>query len=125
MNIPEGILCSRTHTWVLESDNEVVIGLTDWQAQQLGDIVFVELPEIDSEYAKDEVFATIESVRGACELYMPVESKVTEVNEKLINSPELINEDSYSNWLIKVQPSNFQEDSESLIEYVDYIDEVG
>ena len=125
MDIPEGILCSRTHAWVLESDNEVTIGLTDWQAQQLGDIVFVELPEKDTEYSKDEVFATIESVRGACELYMPVECKVTDVNEQLINSPELINEDCYNNWLIKVKPYNFQEDSEGLIEYVDYIDEAG
>ena len=125
MDIPEGILCSRTHSWILEVGNDAVIGLTDWQTQQLGDIVFVELPEINSQYAKDEVFATIESVRGACELFMPVSGKVIEINEELINSPELINEDCFENWLVKIKPNNFQEDSEGLIEYVDYIDEAG
>ncbi len=124
MDIPEGILCSRTHSWILEVESDAVIGLTDWQTQQLGDIVFVELPEINSQYAKDEVFATIESVRGACELFMPVSGKVIEINEELINSPELINEDCFENWLVKIKPNNFQEDSEGLIEYVDYIDEV-
>lgn len=125
MDIPEGILCSRTHSWILEAENDAIVGLTDWQTQQLGDIVFVELPEINSQYAKDEVFATIESVRGACELFMPVSGKVVEINEELINSPELINEDCFENWLVKIKPNNFQEDSEGLIEYVDYIDEAG
>ena len=124
MNTPEGILCARTHEWVLEDNNEALIGLTDWQAQQLGDIVVVELPEAGVNIAKDEVFATIESVRNAYELYMPVGGEITEVNDKLINSPDLINEDSYSNWLIKIRPNNFQEDSEGLMEYSDYIDEV-
>ena len=124
MNTPEGILCARTHEWVLEEKNEVLIGLTDWQASQMGDIVSVDLPETDSEFSKDEIFATVESVRMACELYMPVAGKIVEVNEELINSPDLINEDSYSNWLVKVQPQDFQRDSEGLIEYIDYIDEV-
>ena len=124
MNTPEGILCTRTHEWVLEDDNTVLIGLTDWRAQQLGDIVVIELPEANIEIEKDEIFATIESVREACELYMPVGGEIIEVNEKLINSPDLINEDSYKNWLIKIKPSNFQQDSEGLMEYNDYIDEV-
>ena len=102
----------------------MLIGITDWQVNQLGDIVFVELPETGSALEKDEVFATIESVRNAYELYMPVGGKIIEVNEKLINSPELINEDCYANWLIKIEPDNFQEDSEGLLEYSDYIDEV-
>ena len=125
LNTPEGILCTKTHEWVLEENNEALIGLTDWQAEQLGDIVFVELPEAGSDISKDEVFATIESVRAACELYMPVGGKIIEVNEKLINSPDLINEDCYTNWLIKIKPHNFQEDSEGLMEYIDYIDDAG
>ena len=124
MNIPEGILCARTHEWVLEENNEALIGLTDWQVSQMGDIVSVELPEINSVYSKNEIFATVEPVRIASELYMPVSAEVIEINEQLINSPDLINEDCYNNWLIKIKPKNFQEDSEGLLEYDDYIDEV-
>ncbi len=124
MNAPDGILCAKTHEWVLEEDNNAVIGLTDWAVEQLGDVVFVELPEIGSVFSKDEVFATIESVKAASEIYMPVAGEVLEVNEQLINSPELINEDPYAAWLIKVKPSNFQEDTIGLMEYNDYKEEV-
>ena len=124
MNIPEGILCSKTHEWVLEENGEVLVGLTDWAVEQLGDVVFIELPEAASSFSKDEVFATIESVKAASEIYMPVAGEILEVNEQLINSPELINEDSYSAWLVKVKPSNYQEDAASLMEYDDYKDEV-
>lgn len=124
MNIPEGILCSKTHEWVSQEDNIAVIGLTDWAVEQLGDIVFVELPEVGSAFAKNETFATIESVKAASEIYMPVGGEVVEVNEALINSPELINEDAFNSWLIKINPDNFQEDSQGLMEYNDYKDEV-
>ncbi len=124
MNIPEGILCSKTHEWVLEEGSEVTVGLTDWAIEQLGDVVFIELPEVGSSFSKDEVFATIESVKAASEIYMPVAGEILEVNEQLINSPELINEDSYSAWLVKVKPSNYQEDTVGLMEYDDYKDEV-
>ena len=124
MNIPDGILCSKTHEWVMEDQDCAVIGLTDWAVEQLGDVVFIELPEVGSNYSKDEVFATIESVKAASEIYMPVGGEVVEVNEALINSPELINEDTFGSWLIKINPTNFQEDSQGLMEYDDYKDEV-
>ena len=124
MTIPEGILCSKTHEWVAQEENVAVIGLTDWAVEQLGDIVFVELPEVGSSFSKDEVFATIESVKAASEIYMPVGGEVVEINEALINSPELINEDAFGSWLIKINPNNFQEDSQGLMEYNDYKDEV-
>ena len=124
MNIPDGILCSKTHEWVTQNDNETVIGLTDWAVEQLGDVVFIELPEVGSTFAKDEVFATIESVKAASEIYMPVGGEIVEINEELINSPELINEDSFNAWLVKIKPTNFQEDSQGLMEYNDYKDEV-
>lgn len=124
MNIPDGILCSKTHEWVLDENGVISIGLTDWAVEQLGDIVFIELPEIGSKFSKDEVFATIESVKAASEIYMPVSGEVIEANVDLINSPELINEDSFSSWLIKVKPENFKEDSQGLLEYDDYKDEV-
>ena len=124
MTIPEGILCSKTHEWVAQIDNEFVIGLTDWAVEQLGDIVFVELPEIGSNFSKDETFATVESVKAASEIYMPVGGKVVEINENLINSPELLNEDCFESWLIKIEPTDFQEDSNGLLDYNDYKEEV-
>ena len=124
MNIPEGILCSKTHEWVQEGQDASIIGLTDWAVEQLGDVVFIELPEVGSTYSKDEVFATIESVKAASEIYMPVGGEILEVNEELINSPELINEDAFGAWLVKIKPENFQEDAQGLLEYNDYKDEV-
>ena len=124
MNIPDGILCSKTHEWVQENEDLAVIGLTDYAIEQLGDIVFVELPEVGSNYAKDEVFATIESVKAASEIYMPVGGEIVEINEELINSPELINEDAFNAWLVKIKPQDFQNDSIGLMEYNDYKDEV-
>jgi len=122
--MPEGILCSKTHEWIAQDNNEYIIGLTDIMAQRLGDIVSIELPEAGLGYAKDEVFATIESVRMANELYMPVSGEVIEINENLINSPELINENPFEAWLVKIKADNFQEDSQDLIEYNDYVDEL-
>ena len=124
MSTPEGILCTKTHEWVLDENEVATVGLTDWAVEQLGDVVFVELPEIGSKFAKEEVFATIESVKAASEIYMPVGGEIVEVNEDLINSPELINEDSWSNWLVKIKPDDFQTDSVGLMEYNDYREEV-
>lgn len=125
-NAPEGILCSKTHEWALEEGDKVTIGLTDYAIEQLGDIVFVELPEVGSEFAKNEVFATIESVKAASEIYMPIGGKVTEINEELINSPELINEDVWEKgWLIKIETNTYQEDSLGLLEYEDYKEDTG
>ena len=124
MNTPEGILCTKTHEWVLDENGVATIGLTDWAVEQLGDVVFVELPELGATFSKEEVFATIESVKAASEIYMPVGGEIIEVNEQLINSPELINEDSWSNWLVKIKPTNFQSDSTGLMEYNDYREEV-
>ena len=118
---PEGILCSKSHEWVLDDGELCTIGLTDYAVEQLGDIVFVELPEIDSEFAKGEVFATIESVKAASEIYMPVGGKVVEINEELINAPELINENVWEKgWLIKVKCDTLSEDTLGLMEYEDY-----
>lgn len=123
--VPEGILCSNTHEWVLEDGKLCTIGLTDYAIEQLGDVVFVELPEVGSEFVKNEVFATIESVKAASEIYMPVGGKIVEVNEELINSPEIINEDPYEKgWLVKIESETVQEDSVGLLEYEDYKEEV-
>ena len=120
----DGILCSKTHEWVLEKDNTATIGLTDYAVEQLGDVVFIELPEVGATFAKDEAFATIESVKAASEIYMPVGGKILEINEELINSPELINENTWDSWLVKVEPDNYTDDSATLLDYDDYKEEI-
>ena len=124
MITPDKILCSKTHEWVAEENNYITIGLSDWIVKELGDIVFVELPEIGTNFSKNEAFATIESVKIARELYMPIGGTIVEINENLINSPEMINENSFEAWLIKVKADDYQEDIQGLLDYSDYIDEV-
>ena len=80
MSITEKILCSKSHEYLLEENGNYLIGLTDYAIEQLGDIVFVELPETGSEYKKGDTFATIESVKAASEIYMPISGKIIEVN---------------------------------------------
>lgn len=125
MMVPEGILCSKTHEYLLEENDLYTIGLTDYAVEQLGDIVFVELPEIGTEFAKGEVFATVESVKAASEIYMPVGGKIVEINEKIVESPEVLNESPYENgWLVKVESTTAQEDSGDLLDYDDYKEEL-
>ena len=125
MTITEGILCSKSHEYLLEENSNYIIGLTDYIIEQLGDIVFVELPEVGSFFEKGEIFATVESIKAATEVYMPVNGKVVEINEKLIETPELLNNEPFAaGWLIKVESDTAGIDSSDLLEYEDYKDEV-
>ncbi len=121
----ESMLCTKTHEYVLEQGDKCLVGITDYAIEQLGDIVFIELPEVDSQFAKNEVFATIESVKAASEIYMPISGRVVEINEEVVNSPELLNDESYENkWLIKIESSADQVEFADLLDYSDYKEEV-
>lgn len=125
MSVKDGILCSKSHEYVYEENGNYCIGLTDYAVEQLGDIVFVELPEVGSEYTKGEIFGTIESVKAASEIYMPINGKVLEINEALIEKPELLNEEEFTKvWLIKVATDTFNEDNKDLLDYDTYKEEV-
>ena len=121
----ENVLCTKTHEYVLEKDGNYEIGITDYAIEQLGDIVFVELPETGAEFAKNEVFATIESVKAASEVYMPISGKVIAVNEEIVNKPELLNDDSFADkWFIKIETDVDQLEFSDLMDYSDYKEEV-
>ena len=121
----ENMLCTKTHEYVLEKDGIYEVGITDYAIDQLGDIVFVELPDTESEFSKGEVFATIESVKAASEIYMPISGKVLEINEEIATSPELLNDESYENkWFIKIQSDADQIEFADLLDYSDYKEEV-
>lgn len=125
MTVPEGILCSKSHEYLLENGSNFIIGLTDYAVEQLGDIVFVELPEVGSSFEKGEVFSTVESVKAASEVYMPISGTVIEINEKLIEAPETLNNEPFGEgWLIKIESETATLDSGDLLEYEDYKDEV-
>ena len=126
MSITEKILCSKSHEFLLDNgDNTFTIGLTDYAVDQLGDIVFLELPEVGAEFKKGETFATIESVKAASEIYMPISGKILEINEDAVNTPEILNEDSYEKgWLVKVEATGDISEQNDLLEYEDYKEEL-
>lgn len=126
MSIIEKILCSKSHEYVLDNENGTyTLGLTDYAIEQLGDIVFLELPEVGMEFKKGETFATIESVKAASEIYMPVSGKIIEVNESLVDTPETLNEDVYEKgWLVKIEATGEITEFNDLLEYEDYKEEL-
>src|SRR5579875_1014138 len=102
MGIPAGLKYSKEHEWVAAEDSVATIGITDFAQDQLGEIVFVELPGVGDKISKDDAFGVVESVKAASDIYAPVSGTVVEVNEDLAESPEAVNEDpSGDGWLIK------------------------
>ena len=105
----EGLLYSESHEWVKVEDGIAVIGITDFAQHEMGDLSYVDMPEVDDELTKGEEFGAVESVKAASDLFSPVSGTVVEVNEALEDSPELLNEDAFANWIIKVQMSDESE----------------
>ena len=107
MNIPEELRYSEEHEWVAVADGKATIGITDYAQDELGDIVFVELPAVGATVAKAATFGVVESVKAVSDVYAPVSGTVVEVNEQLKQSPEVINEDPYGNgWMVRVTMSD-------------------
>lgn len=102
----EGLLYSESHEWVKVEDGVAVIGITDYAQHAMGDLSYVDMPEVDDEVEKGEEFGAVESVKAASDLYSPVSGVVVAVNEELEDAPELLNEDAFANWIIKVQMSD-------------------
>lgn len=102
MKVVKGLLYSNDHEWVKVDGDEAFIGISDYAQDHLGDIVYVELPEVDDELAKEDSFSAVESVKAAADIYIPVSGKVIAVNEALEDDPALLNADAYENWIIKV-----------------------
>lgn len=107
MEFPQDLLYSEEHEWVKKEDNKVRIGITDFAQDELGDIVFVELPEVGDELKADEPFGSVESVKTVSELYAPISGKVVEINEDLEDSPEFVNESPYEKaWMVVIEPTD-------------------
>ena len=107
LNFPEDVRYTEDHEWAKENGDVIRIGITDYAQDQLGDIVFVELPDVGSSFDKGEEFGTVESVKAVSELYMPIGGEVTAINETLADEPELVNSDPYKGgWMIEVKASD-------------------
>lgn len=109
MKVIKGLLYSNDHEWVKVEGEEAYVGITDYAQEHLGDIVYVELPEIDDELAKEDAFSAVESVKAAADVYLPVSGKVVAVNEALEDDPALLNTDPYENWIAKIALTNKEE----------------
>ena len=110
MNTPYQLLYKKEHEWADFKENEVIIGITDYAQGQLGDIIFIEFPEVGQELNAGDTFGEVEAVKTVSELYVPVSGTIIEINEKLEDSADLVNTDPYGDgWLIKIKPTNVNE----------------
>lgn len=120
MEFPEDLRYSKEHEWVLVEGNVATIGITDYAQDQLGDIVFVELPAIGDKVSKEDAFGVVESVKAVSDIYAPVSGRVLEVNDDLPDNPEMLNEDPYGDgWIIKIE-MNDPDDLKDLLTATEY-----
>jgi len=108
--LPDDVHYTETHEWVRDEEETVVVGVGDYAQDQLGDIVFVELPGIGDTFEKGEEFGTLESVKAVSEIYLPVAGKIVAINEALSEEPELVNQEPYnSGWMVEIEPDDPEE----------------
>lgn len=121
-NVPESLHYSKDHEWIRVEGDTAVIGITDHAQDQLGDVVYVELPKTGEEFAAHQSFGSVESVKAVSEIFTPVSGKVTEVNQSLNDEPEKVNKDPYGEgWMIKIKMSSRGE-VDSLLTAAEYED---
>ena len=124
-NTPEDLSYTKDHEWVRASGDRATVGITDHAQQQLGDVVYVELPDVGASYEAGAAFGAVESVKAASDLYLPVAGEIIAVNEPLINSPELLNSDPYgSGWLVKIKVAEGVGALMSAEAYEKFVDEI-
>ena len=122
LNLPEDLKYTKDHEWVKVENDIVTIGINDYAQDQLGEIVFVELPEVGDTFTKDDEFGSVESVKAVSELYIPISGEIAEINEALEDAPELVNESCYDKgWIIKVKPDDMA-DLDTLIDKAKYFE---
>jgi glycine cleavage system H protein len=121
LKLPADIYYTSDHEWARQEGDAIKIGISDYAQDQLGDIVFVELPEVGDSFEKGEEFGTLESVKAVSEIYLPIGGEIVAVNSALEDSPELVNEDPYENWIVEVRPSDVSE-YEELLSRDDYLE---
>ena len=110
MEYPQGLKFSREHEWVKVEGNTALVGITDHAQSELGDVVYVELPEVGAELEANSIFGVVESVKAVSDLFAPVTGMVTEVNQQLSDEPELVNSDPFEDgWMLRIEMSDISE----------------
>ena len=126
MKFPEDCLYTKQHEWVRVTDGVAIVGISDHAQKELGDVVFVELPKVGDTFDTNETFANVESVKAVSEVFCPVAGEILEINEELVNSPQLINDDPYGDaWFVKLKITHAEELEELLSpeEYEEFVAE--
>ena len=123
MKVEKGLMYSKSHEWIKEEGDEIIIGITDYAQSALGDLVFVNLPEEDDEVTLGESFGDVESVKAVSDVYSPVTGVVSAVNGDILDSPESINSNPYEAWFIKVRDVSEKEELMTAEEYEKFLDE--
>lgn len=120
MDFPAALKYTKDHEWVKVEGNDAYIGITEFAQRELGDIVYIDIPSLGKEVAKEEVFGTVEAVKTVSDLFMPVTGSISEVNPKLDSQPELVNSDPYGDgWMVKISLQNVA-DVDTLLSADDY-----
>ncbi len=124
MSLPQDLQYTKSHEWIRTEDDTATIGITDHAQDELGDVVFVELPSVGDTFDAGETFGTVESVKAVSDLYAPISGEVVEVNQALEDSPEKINEDPYGEgWIVKLRTSGESGDLLSAADYEKVLEE--
>ncbi len=121
LDLPGDRSYTNDHEWALVDGDKVKIGISDYAQDQLGDIVFIEMPEEGDEFEKGDEFGTLESVKAVSELFLPIGGRVVAVNQDLDDQPELLNDDPYENWIVIIEPTDLGE-MEDLLSSSTYLD---
>jgi glycine cleavage system H protein len=124
-NIPAELRFAESHEWAKKEGDLIVVGISDHAQEALGDVVFVELPEIGKVFAAGDAAGVVESVKAASDIYSPVAGEVVEVNEALAGEPELLNSSPYAAWIFKVKPANADSDLANLHDAAGYKTAIG
>lgn len=120
MLVPNHLLYTKDHEWVEFKEEYAIVGITDYAQSQLGDVIFVEFPEIGEDLNSGSSFGEVEAVKTVSDLFAPISGKVLSVNEEIENTPDLVNSDPYKKgWLVKISPSNYEE-KDGLMNFEEY-----
>ena len=121
LNLPEDVRYTKDHEWAKVTGDTIKIGISDYAQDQLGDIVFVEMPSVGDTFEEGDEFGTLESVKAVSELYAPIGGEIVAINEDLEDSPELLNKDTYGGWIIEIKPNDIKE-VEQLLSHEAYLE---
>ncbi len=122
--LPNDYKYTKEHEWVKKDGDNLLLGITDYAQDQLGDIVFVEFPDVGDSFDKDETFGTLESVKAVSDMFIPLGGEIVAINDALEDEPELLNSDPNGAWIIKIKPSD-ESEFDSLMTKDDYLKQLG